>query len=104
MEIIQERLAREFNLDLIATAPSVVYRIAQATTVHRYRELYNPADMPDVDEGRERIRRAMDQARRSCTPDDYIGGILQLCQDRRGIQVELSYVGNRAMADLPTCR
>ncbi|MCW2309571.1 translation elongation factor 4 [Rhodobium gokarnense] len=99
LEIIQERLSREFDLDLIATAPSVVYKIK--LTDGSEIELHNPADMPDtvkVDEIAEPWLRAT-----ILTPDDYLGPILQLCQERRGIQVELSYVGSRAMAtyDLP---
>ncbi|HWK69119.1 MAG TPA: translation elongation factor 4 [Rhizobiaceae bacterium] len=99
LEIIQERLEREFNLDLIATAPSVVYRLvlSDGTT----KELHNPADMPDV----VKIDRIEEPWIRATilTPDDYLGGILKLCQDRRGIQVDLSYVGKRAMLvyDLP---
>ncbi len=93
MEIIQERLEREFDLDMIATAPSVVYRVhlTNGTTL----ELYNPADMPDV----VRIDR-IDEPWIKATillPDEYLGGILQLCQERRGVQIELTYVGARAM-------
>ncbi|MCC0055252.1 MAG: elongation factor 4 [Rhodobiaceae bacterium] len=99
LEIIQERLEREFDLDLIATAPSVVYRLT--LTNGDEKELHNPVDMPDVvkiDEIAEPWIRAT-----IMTPDDYLGAILKLCQDRRGIQVDLSYVGNRAMVvyDLP---
>jgi len=99
LEIIQERLEREFNLDLIATAPSVVYRMR--LTNGEEIELHNPADMPDVvkiDTIAEPWIRAQ-----LMTPDDYLGPILKLCQDRRGIQADLSYVGNRAMVtyDLP---
>ncbi|CTQ52330.1 Elongation factor 4 [Roseibium album] len=99
LEIIQERLSREFNLDLIATAPSVVYQMSM--TDGSEIALHNPADMPDVvkiDEIREPWIRAT-----IMTPDDYLGGILKLCQERRGIQVDLSYVGSRAMVlyDLP---
>lgn len=99
LEIIQERLEREFNLDLIATAPSVVYRMIM--TDGTTKELHNPADMPDlvkIDHIEEPWIRAT-----ILTPDDYLGGILKLCQDRRGIQVDLSYVGKRAMLvyDLP---
>ena len=81
LEIIQERLEREFNLDLIATAPSVVYKIAlrDGTEI----ELHNPADMPDVMKIEE-IREPWIKAT-ILTPDDYLGGILKLCQDRRGI-------------------
>ncbi len=93
LEIIQERLEREFNLDLIATAPSVVYEIAlrDGTAV----DLHNPADMPDVMKIEE-IREPWIQAK-ILTPDEYLGGILKLCQDRRGVQTDLSYVGSRAM-------
>jgi GTP-binding protein LepA len=95
LEIIQERLAREFNLDLIATAPSVVYQVA--LTTGETLELHNPADLPDVtriDEIREPWIKAT-----ILTPDEYLGSILKLCQDRRGIQVNLTYVGNRAMVE-----
>ncbi|MEO6014849.1 MAG: translation elongation factor 4 [Devosia sp.] len=99
LEIIQERLSREFNLDLIATAPSVVYEIA--LTNGEAIQLHNPADMPDVvkiDEIREPWIKAT-----ILTPDEYLGSILKLCQDRRGIQRNMTYVGNRAMLeyDLP---
>jgi GTP-binding protein LepA len=93
LEIIQERLSREFDLDLIATAPSVVYELhmRNGTTI----DLHNPADMPDVmailDIHEPWIEATI------FTPDEYLGGILKLCQDRRGIQKELSYVGARAM-------
>jgi GTP-binding protein LepA len=99
LEIIQERLSREFDLDLIATAPSVVYELAMRNGEEM--QLHNPADMPDVmkiDEIREPWIKA-----NILTPDEYLGGILKLCQDRRGIQTDLTYVGNRAMVqyDLP---
>lgn len=99
LEIIQERLQREFNLDLIATAPSVVYKIT--LTNGDEISLHNPADMPDVvkiEEIHEPWIRAT-----ILTPDDYLGSVLKLCQDRRGVQVDLNYVGKRAMAvyDLP---
>ena len=93
LEIIQERLEREFNLDLIATAPSVIYKIA--LTDKSEIELHNPADMPDVVKIAE-IREPWIKAT-ILTPDDYLGAILKLCQDRRGIQVDLNYVGKRAM-------
>jgi len=93
LEIIQERLEREFDLDLIATAPSVVYQLTM--TDGSERELHNPADMPDVVKISE-IREPWIKAT-ILTPDDYLGGILKLCQDRRGIQTELTYVGKRAM-------
>ena len=99
LEIIQERLSREFNLDLIATAPSVVYQmtLTDQSTV----DLHNPADMPDLVKIAE-IREPWIKAT-IMTPDEYLGGILKLCQERRGIQTELSYVGSRAMVtyDLP---
>ena len=99
LEIIQERLSREFNLDLIATAPSVVYEmeLTDGTEI----SLHNPADMPDVVKIRE-IREPWIKAS-IMTPDEYLGAILKLCQERRGIQTDLSYVGTRAMVqyDLP---
>jgi GTP-binding protein LepA len=93
LEIVQERLTREFNLDLIATAPSVVYEIAlrDGTTI----DLHNPADLPDVMKI-EQIREPWIKAT-ILTPDDYLGAILKLCQERRGNQIDLSYVGKRAM-------
>ncbi|MBB4122177.1 translation elongation factor 4 [Martelella radicis] len=99
LEIIQERLEREFDLDLIATAPSVVYELTM--TDGREIELHNPADMPDIVKIAE-IREPWIKAS-ILTPDDHLGSILKLCQDRRGIQTNLTYVGNRAMLsyDLP---
>jgi GTP-binding protein LepA len=99
LEIIQERLAREFDLDLIATAPSVIYQVR--LTNGDEIELHNPADMPDpvkIAEISEPWLRAT-----ILTPDDYLGAILKLCQERRGVQIDLSYAGNRAMVqyDLP---
>jgi GTP-binding protein LepA len=99
LEIIQERLEREFNLDLIATAPSVIYKINLRNGQEI--EIHNPVDMPDpmqIEEINEPWIRAT-----ILTPDDYLGSVLKLCQDRRGVQVELTYVGNRAMVkyDLP---
>lgn len=93
LEIIQERLSREFNLDLIATAPSVVYEMSMTDGTEI--ELHNPADMPDVVRVTE-IREPW-IASTIHTPDEYLGAILKLCQDRRGIQTELTYVGGRAM-------
>ena len=99
LEIIQERLAREFDLDLIATAPSVVYQVElnSGETL----ELHNPADPPDV----PRIKEPREPWIKATilTPDEYLGSILKLCQDRRGIQRNMTYVGNRAMVeyDLP---
>ncbi len=93
LEIIQERLSREFNLDLIATAPSVVYEMTMTDGTEI--ELHNPADMPDVVRVAE-IREPWIAAT-IYTPDEYLGSVLKLCQDRRGIQTELSYVGGRAL-------
>ena len=93
LEIIQERLSREFDLDLIATAPSVVYEMTM--TDGEEIELHNPADMPDVVKIAE-VREPWIEAT-IYSPDEYLGSILKLCQDRRGIQKELSYVGGRAM-------
>ncbi len=99
LEIIQERLSREFDLNLIATAPSVIYKIK--LTNGDEIELHNPADMPDV----VKIEEISEPWIRATilTPDDYLGAVLKLCQDRRGAQIDLSYVGKRAMAvyDLP---
>jgi GTP-binding protein LepA len=99
LEIIQERLEREFNLDLIATAPSVIYKMKLRDGSEI--EIHNPVDMPDVMQILE-IEEPWIQAT-ILTPDDYLGSVLKLCQDRRGAQVDLTYVGNRAMAkyDLP---
>jgi GTP-binding protein LepA len=93
LEIIQERLSREFDLDLIATAPSVVYKIHK--TNGESFELHNPADFPDgsvIDHIEEPWIKAT-----IMLPDDYLGPVLTLCNDRRGQQVELTYVGARAM-------
>ena len=93
LEIIQERLTREFDLDLIATAPSVVYHIhlTNGTTMM----LHNPVDMPDP----VRIKHIEEPWIQATilVPDDYLGGILALCEERRGIQKELTYAGKRAM-------
>ena len=99
LEIIQERLEREFNLDLIATAPSVIYKIILRSG--EMIELHNPVDMPDPTKI-EAIQEPWIRAT-ILTPDDYLGAVLKLCQDRRGVQVDLNYVGKRAMAiyDLP---
>ena len=88
-----ERLEREFDLDLIATAPSVVYQLY--LTDGSIMELHNPADMPDV----VRIDHIEEPWIRATilTPDEHLGAILKLCQERRGIQIDLSYVGSRAM-------
>ena len=92
LEIIQERLSREYDLDLITTAPSVVYRLTM--TNGTVMELHNPADMPDpvkIENMEEPWIKAT-----IYTPDEYLGSILKLCQDRRGIQTGLTYVGGRA--------
>jgi GTP-binding protein LepA len=93
LEIIQERLEREFNIDLIATAPSVIYRLHMNDGTMK--ELHNPADMPDV----TRIAFIEEPWIKATilVPDDYLGAVLKLCEDRRGRQVELTYAGNRAM-------
>jgi GTP-binding protein LepA len=93
LEIIQERLSREFDLDLITTAPSVVYRVHQ--TNGRVLTLHNPADMPDpvrIDHIEEPWIKAT-----ILVPDEYLGQILALCEERRGTQLDLTYAGNRAM-------
>ncbi len=94
LEIIQERLSREFDLNLIATAPSVVYRLHR--TDGRMEELHNPSDMPDSMQI-ERIEEPWIRAT-IMVPDDYLGSILTLCSERRGQQADLTYVGGRAMA------
>ena len=94
LEIIQERLTREFDLDLIATAPSVVYQIHRSNGTLEL--LHNPADMPDpmqIDHIDEPWIKAT-----IMVPDEYLGSVLTLCSERRGQQVDLTYVGNRAMA------
>jgi len=94
LEIIQERLEREYNLDLVTTAPSVVYRINK--TDDTMIELHNPADFPEVVHIQS-IEEPWIKAS-IMVPDDYLGSILTLCNERRGEQVELTYVGTRAMA------
>jgi len=99
LEVIRDRIEREYDIDLITTAPSVVYHVHMKGG--EMRELHNPADMPDlthVDHIEEpRIKATI------LVPDDYLGDILKLCQDRRGIQLDLTYAGSRAMVvyDLP---
>jgi GTP-binding protein LepA len=99
LEIIRERLEREFNIDLIATAPSVVYRVflTDGTVV----ELHNPADMPEPQKI-ERIEEPWIEAS-ILVPDEHLGAVLKLCEDRRGRQKQLTYAGARAMIvyDLP---
>lgn len=95
LEIIQERLSREFNLNLIATAPSVIYKMH--LTDGQEIEIHNPIDMPDVVKIAE-IEEPWIEAT-IMTPDEYLGSVLKLCQERRGTQKEVStYVGSRAMA------
>jgi len=93
LEIIQERLSREFNLDLIATAPSVIYKLKLRDG--RELDIHNPVDMPDPNHIAE-MREPWIEAT-ILTPDEYLGSVLKLCQDRRGVQKELTYVGTRAM-------
>jgi len=93
LEIIQERLEREFNLDLIATAPSVIYKVH--TIDGKTLEIHNPVDMPDPVKVKE-IEEPWIEAT-ILTPDEYLGAVLKLCQDRRGAQIDLNYVGSRAM-------
>ncbi len=99
LEVIRDRIEREYNIELITTAPSVIYHVhmRDGTMI----ELHNPADMPDlthVDHMEEpRIKATI------LVPDEYLGDVLKLCQDRRGIQEDLTYAGSRAMVvyDLP---
>jgi GTP-binding protein LepA len=99
LEVIRDRIEREYDIDLITTAPSVVYHLYMRDG--EMRELHNPADMPDlthVDHLEEpRIKATI------LVPDDYLGDVLKLCQDRRGVQLDLTYAGSRAMVvyDLP---
>ena len=99
LEVIRDRIEREYDIELITTAPSVVYHLYMKDGTMR--ELHNPADMPDpshVDRIEEpRIKATI------MVPDEYLGDVLRLCQDRRGIQLDLTYAGSRAMVvyDLP---
>ncbi|EAQ04894.1 GTP-binding protein LepA [Pseudooceanicola batsensis HTCC2597] len=99
LEVIRDRIEREYAIELITTAPSVIYHVYMRDGEKI--DLHNPADMPDpthVDHVEEpRIKATI------MVPDDYLGDVLKLCQDRRGIQLDLTYVGGRAMAvyDLP---
>ena len=99
LEVIRERIEREFNIDLITTAPSVVYNVE--TTDNKLLDIHNPADLPDASKitsiKEPRIKATI------LVPDEYLGDVLKLCQERRGIQKDLTYVGSRAMTiyDLP---
>ena len=94
MEVIRERLSREFNLELISTAPSVVYQMTLTDGKHLY--LHNPADMPEV----SRLASIEEPWIKATimTPDEFLGPVLTLCTERRGEQIDLTYAGNRAMA------
>ena len=94
MEVIRERLSREFNLELISTAPSVVYQMTLTDGKHLY--LHNPADMPEV----SRLASIEEPWIKATimTPDEFLGSVLTLCTERRGEQIDLTYAGNRAMA------
>ena len=99
LEIVRERIEREFNIDLITTAPSVIYKIH--LTNGEVIELHNPADMPEVTS-----IKAIEEPWIKATilvPDEYLGAVLKLCEERRGHQVDLTYAGTRAMVvyDLP---
>ena len=99
LEVIRDRIEREYNINLITTAPSVIYQVSK--TDNEILEIHNPADLPDpvkIDHIKEpRIKATI------LVPDTYLGEVLKLCQERRGIQLDLTYVGSRAMAvyDLP---
>ncbi|WP_147127389.1 translation elongation factor 4 [Shimia ponticola] len=99
LEVIRDRIEREYNIELITTAPSVIYHVYMKDGTQI--DLHNPADMPDVT-----LVDHIEEPRIKATilvPDDYLGDVLKLCQDRRGIQLDLTYAGSRAMAvyDLP---
>ena len=93
LEVIRDRIEREFNIDLITTAPSVVYSVE--TTDNQSLNIHNPADLPDASKitciKEPRIKATI------LVPDEYLGDVLKLCQERRGSQKDLTYVGNRAM-------
>ena len=99
LEVIRERIEREFNIDLITTAPSVVYSVE--TTDNKLLNIHNPADLPEASKiaciKEPRIKATI------LVPDEYLGDVLKLCQERRGVQKDLTYVGSRAMTiyDLP---
>ena len=99
LEVIRERIEREFNIDLITTAPSVVYNVE--TTDNQSLNIHNPADLPDS----SKITRIKEPRIKATilVPDEYLGDVLKLCQERRGVQKDLTYVGTRAMTvyDLP---
>ena len=99
LEVVRDRIEREYNINLITTAPSVIYHVLKTDNVKL--EIHNPADLPDA----VKIQH-IEEPRIKATilvPDNYLGEVLKLCQDRRGIQLDLTYVGSRAMAvyDLP---
>jgi GTP-binding protein LepA len=99
LEVIRDRIEREYDIELITTAPSVVYRLHMKDG--EMKELHNPADMPDPS-----IVAHVEEPRIKATilvPDEFLGDVLKLCQDRRGIQLDLTYAGPRAMVvyDLP---
>jgi GTP-binding protein LepA len=99
LEVIRDRLEREYDINLITTAPSVIYHIHMRDG--SMIELHNPADMPDLTHV-EHIEEPRIKAT-ILVPDEYLGDVLKLCQDRRGIQIDLTYAGTRAMVvyDLP---
>jgi GTP-binding protein LepA len=99
LEVIRDRIEREYDIDLITTAPSVIYHIHMKDGTMQ--ELHNPADMPDLT-----YVEHLEEPRIKATilvPDEYLGDVLKLCQDRRGVQMDLTYAGSRAMVvyDLP---
>ena len=99
LEVIRDRIEREYDIELITTAPSVVYHVYMRDG--SMQELHNPADMPDLS-----VVDHLEEPRIKATilvPDDYLGDVLKLCQDRRGVQMDLTYAGSRAMVvyDLP---
>ena len=104
LEVIRDRIEREYNIELITTAPSVIYHVymkGKDNEADEMIELHNPADMPDMSKVAH-----LEEPRIKATilvPDEYLGDVLKLCQDRRGIQLDLTYAGSRAMAvyDLP---
>ncbi|SFG43092.1 GTP-binding protein LepA [Palleronia marisminoris] len=99
LEVIRDRLEREYDIDLITTAPSVIYHVHMRDGTRL--DLHNPADMPDMTHV-EHIEEPRIKAT-ILVPDDYLGDVLKLCQERRGIQLDLTYAGTRAMVvyDLP---